>query len=1321
MLRWTRPLGFWFRSLFEGRKSASRKRSLRRLSLRIDALEERRMLAVAPELIGDFGSTNQVDGFSLLQVGNTIFYSGSDSALTPGSGIELWKTDVNTFQPTLVSAIRTGGDSNPRNFTNVNGTLFFTAFDDAIERRLWKSDGTCAGTTMVANVNPFGNDNPYDLTNVNGTLYFTAIGGNIGRELWKSDGTASGTVLVKDIRPGLNTNSYISGVTNVNGTLFFTADNDGSNTKKLWKTDGTCAGTVMVRDLQTFAAGNPTTLVNINGTVFFSNDVSGFNSAELWKSDGTSAGTVVVKDIRPGSYGSNPGGFANLNGTLYFSANDGVNGTELWKSNGTSAGTVLVKDIATGLYNGYPQYLTNVNGTLYFRAQTTTDRELWKTDGTNAGTVLVKNINLSGESNVYPLTNVNGTLYFGANDGVNGIELWKSDGTSAGTTLVKNIDPSGNASPGFLTNANGTLVFVANDGVHGSQLYKTDGTAAGTTAIRSSFSADPANFIEAGGTTFFTQNDGVRGSELWKTNGTASGTVIVKDINPGSGGSTSINPSYANVNGTLFFVATDGTNGFELWKSNGSATGTVMVRNINPAGNAYPSSLTNVNGTLYFRATDGASGYELWKSDGTSAGTVVVKDINPGSGSSDPRDLLNLGGTLYFSASDGVNGAELWKSNGTGAGTVLVKDINAGAGSSSPRALTNVNGTLFFSAGLQGGTSDVELWKSDGTCAGTVLVKDINTTSPTANGYPLELTNFNGTLFFRANNGSAVNGRELWKSDGTSAGTVMVKDINPGTADSAVRQFAIVNSTLYFQAVDGVNGRELWKTDGTCAGTLLVKDINPSGGSFPAALVNVNGTLYFRANNNTTGYELWSSDGTSDGTVLVKDINPGASNSSSSLYAQLANINGTLYFAANDGVVGNELWKISPSTSVVGSTLTITGTSGDDSLVVQFTSATAFVVILNGQGQGYDTSTVNTIIFDGAAGNDTLQVIDAGFGANTATLSQAGATVGRAAYTFSASNTEYKYLFGDAADSVTFNDTAGADQLYQLPQYTLMLDGVLSYYNQVISFGTVTSTGTTGADILLVFGTAGNDNYVATPTSSILTSAGLSLTGINYDSVYAFGLGGTDSATFTGGAGNEVFYGLGGYGYSVINNDIFLQYLVGFAQTIVNAGTGTDNAIFYDFAGNDIFTVSPSSGVMAGAGYSDRANGFDQYFAYASGGGVDTANLDGTIGNDFFTGNALTASLFQVGVYAIQAIGFEQVNVNLSSTSGTDQAELIDGPGADFLNANGNFAELTYAATGNKIRVSAFDTVFAKNQNGVANTRSVTNPTFQLIFEGNWG
>ncbi|QQW30492.2 hypothetical protein AP9108_07280 [Arthrospira sp. PCC 9108] len=187
----------------------------------------------------------------------------------------------------------------------------------------------------------------------------------------------------------------------------------------------------------------------------------------------------------------------------------------------------------------------------------------------------------------------------------------------------------------------------------------------------------------------------------------------------------------------------------------------------------------------------------------------------------------------------------------------------------------------------------------------------------------------NDTLYFRAND--PTNGTELWKSDGTQAGTVLLKDIWPGNGGSFPSNFTVFNDTLYFQANDPTNGTELWKSDGTQAGTVLLKDINPgTGSSFPSNFTVFNDTLYFQANDDTNGTELWKSDGTQAGTVLLKDINPGTGNSFPSNFTVF---NDTLYFQANDSINGTELWKLIPNDINESPTdLTLDNTSIDENV-----------------------------------------------------------------------------------------------------------------------------------------------------------------------------------------------------------------------------------------------------------------------------------------------------------------------------------------------------------------------------------------------------
>jgi ELWxxDGT repeat protein len=231
---------------------------------------------------------------------------------------------------------------------------------------------------------------------------------------------------------------------------------------------------------------------------------------------------------------------------------------------------------------------------------------------------------------------------------------------------------------------------------------------------------------------------------------------------------------------------------------------------------------------------------------------------------------------------------------------ILLKDIVTGFSGSTPESVTAVGSTLYFAA--VDSTAGIELWKTDGTEAGTVRVKDIRTGN---NGsIPQDLTAVGSTLYFTADNGTS--GRALWKTDGTEAGTVRVKDIQ--AFRSSPSDFTAVGSTLYFTADDGAAGRELWKSDGTEAGTVRVKDIRAgSAGSDPRYLTAVGSTLYFTADDGTSGPELWKTNGTDADTVRVKDIRAGVSGSSPPQF--LTAVGSILYFRASDGISGNELWK----------------------------------------------------------------------------------------------------------------------------------------------------------------------------------------------------------------------------------------------------------------------------------------------------------------------------------------------------------------------------------------------------------------------------
>lgn len=261
-----------------------------------------------------------------------------------------------------------------------------------------------------------------------------------------------------------------------------------------------------------------------------------------------------------------------------------------------------------------------------------------------------------------------------------------------------------------------------------------------------------------------------------------------------------------------------------------------------------PESLVAFRGKLAFAVNreGGLAGKELWVSDGSGAGTYAVKLFSPSVDPFGPRDALEgltaTSARLFFVVGDEAHGPELWTSDGTSAGTRLVKDLTPGAEGSFLSGLTASGSTLLFFRYVPeayGSAERYELWRSDGTEAGTVRVKELGVGASLSSLRAL----VSSTLFFVVSD--PEHGTELWKSDGTPSGTQLVKDIYPGPESGYPYNLRAVGSYLFFTAADPGHGRELWRSDGTPAGTVLVEDLAPGSESGSPRIEALGRYLYF--------------------------------------------------------------------------------------------------------------------------------------------------------------------------------------------------------------------------------------------------------------------------------------------------------------------------------------------------------------------------------------------------------------------------------------------------------------------------------------------
>jgi ELWxxDGT repeat protein len=711
-----------------------------------------------------------------------------------------------------------------------NGVLF-TMNDPKLGLEIFRSDGTVQGTVNVADINTKGSSSPSEMTAFGGHYYFAASDSSLDRELWRTDGTTATRVL--DLNP--TGSSQPRGLAVWNGKLYFGADQTPNFRRGLFASDGTAAGTVLVTD-RSDDLFRPETLTATPSKLFFL-----AYDTELWITNGTAAGTSAVYTFAADSEGNVPADFVAIGNRVVFHVPTDA-GLEVWGSDGTPAGTV---QLATNVDTGTDHFAV-LSGQYYF----TQGDAILRTDGTVAGTTEVyTQTGLAPRSLAAAL----GKLWFGGSDSAHGNELWSSDGTAGGTAFAVAMNPATNGSyPSSYVRAGSYTFFTATTQAQGRELFCSDGTSAGTILVKDinpgTASSNPGQMKAWNGILYFTADDGSHGVELWRSDCTPAGTYLVKDIRAGATGSTPGDvypgPNY------VYFYADDGTNGAELWRSDGTSAGTVLVKDIYAGSTAStPRFFATLGSNVCFVATTAAEGRELWCSDGTAAGTALVKDIRSGTSTSGiDEPPVALGGYLYFGANDGTSGDELWRTNGTSGGTTRVADINSGSGSASPTRFAVMNGGVFFVA--SNGTR-WEMWRSDGATT-NMITGAIN---PGSYSNPGSLTPVGSTLFFIANDPTV--GVELFSTDGTAAGTHLVKDVNPKSGGSSnIQYLTAVSDRLFFSATDGSTGTELWISDGTTAGTQVSTGSDgDTHSSFPSALAESGGMLYVTLDDPTYGQE----------------------------------------------------------------------------------------------------------------------------------------------------------------------------------------------------------------------------------------------------------------------------------------------------------------------------------------------------------------------------------------------------------------------------------------------------------------------------------
>lgn len=327
------------------------------------------------------------------------------------------------------------------------------------------------------------------------------------------------------------------------------------------------------------------------------------------------------------------------------------------------------------------------------------------------------------------------------------------------------------------------------------------------------------------------------------------------------------------------------------------------LTDINPgAEGSGPSFLTVYDGDLYFRANDKPhlADIELWRYDIDTHTASLAADICPGTEGSWMEDLVVYNGGLYFRATDGTHGTQMWKWEAGAASPVT----NFSLGSGFPAEMTAYGPYLIYRQGL----ATNQLQRYDGTTQAPI---------PASGGgnvrLPQGFCEYNGLLYFSA--GTDVGGAELWRTNGTLA--VQLTTIRPGNGGDP-RNLCVYDGDLYFSATDGVSGNELWRYTSSTNTAELVADL-VSGGEYasgnPNGMIVYDGKMYFNAWDADHGFELWSYDSATDDAQMVVEINPTPKPTNGDDWMMDSSPHGfvvyedVLYFVANDGAHGDEIWS----------------------------------------------------------------------------------------------------------------------------------------------------------------------------------------------------------------------------------------------------------------------------------------------------------------------------------------------------------------------------------------------------------------------------
>jgi ELWxxDGT repeat protein len=543
-----------------------------------------------------------------------------------------------------------------------------------------------------------------------------------------------------------------------------------------------------------------------------------------------------------------------------------------------------------------------VGGRIFFLADSLPGQGLFVSDGTTTGTRRLLDL-CSSPCRFSNLRPEGGEVYFYGHDPARGATLWASDGTATGTRLLIDFghaEPFGSSylppSPSLAV-LGSRVVTVGFEPQSGLEPWALDRHGGGGQLLADiARGGEPGSFPEdavaLGDRLLFKAWDGEKKAAIWATLESAATTVKLADFPSSLLSLYDPPPSIALVGDRAFLNLGD------LWVTDGTPGGTVRLTELGAAtgGLRVTSAIVNCSGQAVFAVSD-PQHTQLWSSDGTPEGTLAHGLILPFA----VFELTAVGEDLYFWGNDGGPSRwEIWKTDCALTKLRRLTNLDDFLGTPPPGFARSGAFAYFLLPEPSGGSA---LWRSDGTRKGTVKVP-----SPEMDGVAQRPKAYvpreDGTLLLFTE-GDRL---RFWTTDGTAAGTALVRELDPGsTLQEVVPGGAGSVEFLVWNFYANPSGFRLYRTDGTPQGTHGLIDFAALGLAYVANVTRAGGHLFFAAGSAWDDTELWESDGTQETTRRFQEIAPGSQSSSP---RPLAVAGSRLYLSAGDGLHGRELWSL---------------------------------------------------------------------------------------------------------------------------------------------------------------------------------------------------------------------------------------------------------------------------------------------------------------------------------------------------------------------------------------------------------------------------